>query len=254
MTKCVKKGSVSAGIVTYNNVSEIVPCLNSLIESTKGMGVDIYVFDNHSQDDTVHVIHQYFPHVHVIESSGNLGFGRGHNEILKRISSEFHMVVNPDIQFTPKVVSELTVFMRHYPKVGIVTPKIRNADGSEQFLPKRDPKFSYVILSKFRPLRFFRDEYTRSGEVFNKPTRILSSTGCFFMIRTDVFKKVNGFDERFFMYFEDADLSRRVRKMSAIVFYPNACVYHAWKRDNTRSFRGVRIFLTSMIKYFWKWK
>ena len=248
------KGQVSAGIVTYNNVSEIISCLNSLIETTKGKNVEIYVLDNHSSDNTVSVIRKYFPRVHLIESSENLGFGRGHNEILKRISSEFHMVVNPDIQFTPEVVSKLTAFMCRYPEVGIVTPKIRNADGSEQFLPKRDPKFSYVILSKFRPFYFFRDEYTRADEVFNKPTRILSSTGCFFMIRTDMFRKVNGFDEQFFMYFEDADLSRRVRKKSAIVFYPNAFVYHAWKRDNTRSFRGIKIFLISMLKYFWKWK
>ena len=248
------KGQVSAGIVTYNNVSEIISCLNSLIETTKGMNVEIYVLDNHSSDNTVSVIRKYFPRVHLIESSENLGFGRGHNEILKRISSEFHMVVNPDIQFTPEVVSKLTAFMCRYPEVGIVTPKIRNADGSEQFLPKRDPKFSYVILSKFRPFYFFRDEYTRADKVFNKPTRILSSTGCFFMIRTDMFRKVNGFDEQFFMYFEDADLSRRVRKKSAIVFYPNAFVYHAWKRDNTRSFRGIKIFLISMLKYFWKWK
>ena len=248
------KGQVSAGIVTYNNVSEIISCLNSLIETTKGMNIEIYVLDNHSSDNTVSVIRKYFPRVHLIESSENLGFGRGHNEILKRISSEFHMVVNPDIQFTPEVVSKLTAFMCRYPEVGIVTPKIRNADGSEQFLPKRDPKFSYVILSKFRPFYFFRDEYTRADEVFNRPTRILSSTGCFFMIRTDMFRKVNGFDEQFFMYFEDADLSRRVRKKSAIVFYPNAFVYHAWKRDNTRSFRGIKIFLISMLKYFWKWK
>lgn len=250
----MKKGSVSAGIVTYNNASEIVPCLNSLIECTKDMDVDIYVFDNCSQDETVPVIRQYFPRVHVIESRENLGFGRGHNEILKKISSEFHMVVNPDIQFTPKAVQKLTAFLVHYPQVGIITPKIKNVDGSEQLLPKRDPKFSYVVLSKFRPLQFFRDEYTRAGESFNKPTRILSSTGCFFMIRTSVFRRAGGFDERFFMYFEDADLSRRVRKNSSIVFYPNAYVYHAWKRDNTRSLRGIKIFLISMVKYFWKWK
>lgn len=149
-----EKGSVSAGIVTYNNASEIVPCLNSLIECTKDMDVDIYVFDNCSQDETVPVIRQYFPRVHVIESRENLGFGRGHNEILKKISSEFHMVVNPDIQFTPKAVQKLTAFLVHYPQVGIVTPKIKNVDGSEQLLPKRDPKFSYVVLSKFRPLQF----------------------------------------------------------------------------------------------------
>ena len=132
-----RQGQVSAGIVTYNNVSEIVFCLNSLIETTKGMNVEIYVLDNHSSDDTVSVIRKYFPRVHLIESSENLGFGRGHNEILKRISSEFHMVVNPDIQFTPEVVSKLTAFMCHYPEVGIVTPKIRTVSYTHLDVYKR---------------------------------------------------------------------------------------------------------------------
>lgn len=67
------KGQVSAGIVTYNNASEIVPCLNSLIETTKGMDVEIYVLDNHSNDDTVPVIRNYFPRVHVIEKPSEPG-------------------------------------------------------------------------------------------------------------------------------------------------------------------------------------
>lgn len=248
------KVPISAGIVTYNNEKEIVPCLNTLIEYTRDLDIEIYVFDNHSKDHTITLIHRYFPEVHLIESDENYGFGYGHNQILKRLTSKYHMVVNPDIQFTRGVAEKLSGFMERYPKVGIVTPKIKNMDGSEQFLPKKDPRFSYVILSKLKPFRHFRDEYTRAEEVFEKPTRILSSTGCFFMIRTEVFRKNHGFDERFFMYFEDADLSRRVREKSAIVFYPNAKVYHAWKRDNTRSLKGIRIFSTSMLKYFWKWR
>lgn len=248
------KVPISAGIVTYNNEKEIVPCLNTLMEYTRDLDVEIYVFDNHSQDNTVTLIHQYFPEVHLIQSGENHGFGYGHNQILKRLTSKYHMVVNPDIQFTQGVTEKLSGFMECYPEVGIVTPKIKNMDGSEQLLPKKDPRFSYVILSKFKPFRHFRDEYTRAAEVFKKPTRILSSTGCFFMIRTEVFRQNRGFDEQFFMYFEDADLSRRVREESAIVFYPNVWVYHAWKRDNTRSLKGIRIFLTSMLKYFWKWR
>ena len=74
------------------------------------------------------------------------------------------------------------------------------------------------------------------------------------MIRTELFKDLGGFDERYFMYFEDADLSRRVRQKADVVFYPKIAVYHGWKRDNTKNLRGIRIFLTSMAKYFWKWK
>jgi GT2 family glycosyltransferase len=252
--KRMNQVEISAGIVTYNNAKEIIPCLNTLVEYTQGMNLKIYIFDNHSQDKTVSLVRAGFPQVHIIESSENYGFGYGHNQILKRVASRYHMVVNPDIQFVEHTAERLVRFLEHNPKVGMVTPQIRNLDGSEQFLPKRDPKFSYVILSKLKPFRFYRDEYTRSGEKFTKPTRILSSTGCFFIIRTELFRENNGFDERYFMYFEDADLSRSIRKRGAVVFYPKAYVYHAWKRDNTRSLRGIRIFLTSMMKYFWKWK
>ena len=250
----MERKPISAGIVTYNNEKEIIPCLSTLIEYTRGLNIEIYVFDNHSEDNTVALIRKCFPEVHVLQSDENHGFGYGHNQILRCLTSKYHMVVNPDIQFARETVAKLERFMEHYPNVGIVTPKIKNMDGSEQLLPKKDPKISYVILSKFKPFHHFRDQYTRAEEEFLKPARILSSTGCFFMIRTDVFKENHGFDERFFMYFEDADLSRRVRRKKAVVFFPNAWVYHAWKRDNTRSLKGIRIFLTYMIKYFWKWR
>lgn len=250
----MKESTLSAGIVTYNNSAEIADCLRSLIEYTQGINLQIYVYDNQSKDDTVEIIHRRFPQVHVIEGEENQGFGYGHNRIIEAVDSDFHMVVNPDITFTENVVQKLAVFMARYGQVGQVTPMIKNPDGSEQLLPKKDPTFAYVILSKFPPFRYYRADYTRANEKFRKPTRILSSTGCFSMIRTSVLKELGGYDERFFMYFEDADLSRRIRQKYDIVFYPNTFVYHAWKRDNTRSLRGIRIFLTSMVKYFWKWK
>ena len=73
-------------------------------------------------------------------------------------------------------------------------------------------------MSKFKPFNHYRDEYTRKNEVFKKPTEIDSCTGCFFLIRTELFKKLNGFDRHFFMYYEDADLSRRAKKISKAYF------------------------------------
>lgn len=250
----MNKLSVSAGIVTYNNEKEIIPCLTTLFRYNQGMNMDVYVYDNASSDGTVDIIKNYFPEIYLIEGFENKGFGYGHNQILKRLTSTYHMVVNPDIQFVEGTVWRLASFMQHNPRVGIVTPKIKNPDGSEQCLPKKDPRFSYVVLSKFKPFNYLRDEYTRAKDCFIRPARILSSTGCFFMIRTESFRRAKGFDERFFMYFEDADLSRRVRRKQAIVFYPEVYVYHDWKRDNTHSMKGILIFLMSMMKYFWKWK
>ena len=74
------------------------------------------------------------------------------------------------------------------------------------------------------------------------------------MVKTESMKKIRGYDERFFLYFEDADLSRRLRKYGKIVYHPGMYVYHAWKRDNTHSLRGACIFLTSMVKYYRKWR
>lgn len=245
---------ISAGIVTYNNAKVIMPCLSSLIQYTREMDIDIWVYDNASSDDTVLLIRSKFPGVNIIENDDNRGFGYGHNRILAHVDSDYHMVVNPDLRFTPGLVKRLCGFLKKNPRVGIVSPKIMNADGTEQLLPKRQPCFAYCVLSKFPGLRSLRTEYTRGDEFFERPTACANTTGSFFIIRTALMKKLEGFDERYFMYFEDADLAKRVSMTHAVVFYPGVALYHDWKRDNTRSMRGIKIFLTSMVKYMLKWK
>ncbi len=245
---------ISAGIVTYNNAEVILPCLTSLIAYTQDEDIDIWIYDNASSDETLALIRESFPQVHIIENEDNRGFGYGHNRIMDMVDSKYHMVVNPDLRFTPRVVQRLTAFMARNPRCGMVSPKILNPDGSEQLLPKRQPNLAYCVLSKFPGLHGLRTEYTRGNEVFDRPTTCANTTGSFFIIRTALMKALGGFDERYFMYFEDADLAKRVSRESAVVFYPGVSLYHEWKRDNTRSMRGIKIFLTSMLKYMWKWK
>lgn len=245
---------ISAGIVTYNNAKVIIPCLSSLIAYTQNEDIEIWIYDNASADETLDLIRASFPQVHIIENEDNRGFGYGHNRILEQVDSDYHMVVNPDLRFTPGLVRRLMAFMDKNPRAGMVSPKILNADGTEQLLPKRQPNFAYCVLSKFPGLHGLRTKYTRGDEIFDRPTACANTTGSFFIIRTELMKSLDGFDERFFMYFEDADLAKRVSKMHAVVFYPGVSLYHDWKRDNTRSMRGIKIFLTSMLKYMWKWK
>ncbi|WP_418462905.1 glycosyltransferase family 2 protein [Frisingicoccus sp.] len=245
---------VTGCIVTYNNAHCVGECIESILRETKREDFQLYVSDNYSQDQTVDMIKSRFPGVKVLINSHNGGFGYGHNRMLKIIHSKYHLVINPDIIFEEDIIEKLVNYMEMHPEVGMITPKILNRDGTEQFLPKKDPSFRYVVMSKFKPFNHYRDEYTRKNEVFEKPTEIDSCTGCFFLIRTELFKKLNGFDRHFFMYYEDADLSRRARKYQKLIFYPEGYVYHDWKRDNVRSLRGILIFLKSMIVYFKKWK
>lgn len=252
---------VTGGIVTYNNADIIEKCIESILKYTKNCQFKLYIYDNCSKDGTPMVIKEKFPQVSVIEGQENKGFGYGHNQILRRVKSKYHAVINPDIEVDTDVISQMAVYMdnvnklrENQKKTGILLPKVLNPDGSEQHLPKMQPNFKYVILSKFGKFNYYRDEYTRAKEVFDMPVICENISGSFFLIDTGLFKQLHGFDRRYFMYFEDADLARRLKDEADIVYHPDYYVYHEWKRDNTKSMKGIRIFLSSMIKYILKWK
>lgn len=253
-----EKIKVSGCIVTYNNAEIIEECISSLLEKTKNVDFQLYVVDNASTDHTVSLVREKFPEVIVIEEKENKGFGHGHNAVLAKIDSRYHAVLNPDIHIEEDTISALVQMMEEEnaknkedksKRIVMATPKILNDDYTEQHLPKKDPSIRYVILSKFKPFRHYRDEYTRKAEQ-GQILDIDMCTGCFFVIRTALLKKLDGFDKRYFMYCEDADLSVRVRKHGRIVFYPLVSAVHKWERENTRSIKGVVRFLTSLTKYF----
>lgn len=247
------KIKVSGCIVTYNNGKIIEKCIRSILEHTKGVDFTLYISDNNSTDHTVQLIKEKFPQVIVVENKVNGGFGHGHNAVIPYLDSAYHFVINPDIFIDRDVISELTKYMADHKEVGMITPKIMNDNGTEQQLPKRNPNIRYLFLSKLKPFKKYRRIYTREDEKLSQPTEVDFCTGCFFGIRTSLYKKVKGFDSRYFMYMEDADLSRTVRKKYKIIFYPLCYVYHEWHRENVKNFKGIRRWLFSMVKYFNKW-
>lgn len=244
---------VTGCIVTYNNSDIILGCIESLLRETKGVDFKLYVVDNHSTDGTVELIREHFPQLTILEQGKNSGFGHGHNQVLPIIESEYHAVINPDIYVEGDVISGLVAMLEEHRDVIMATPKILNEDGTEQFLPKKDPSIRYVIMSKFKPFRYLREEYTRQNEEDGSAMEIEMCTGCFFVIRTEIYRKLKGFDTRYFLYCEDADFSRRARKLGKIVFWPYVSATHKWSRANTRSIKGVMHFLTSLFKYFLRW-
>ncbi len=247
---------VSACITSYNNEDVIEDCLKSIIEFTKGTDLELIVSDNKSTDSTREIIKEKFPSVILLENEKNGGFGYGHNKIIPLVNSDFHFVVNPDIILKEDSISVLSEYLSKNQDTVIVTPEILNLDGTRQNLPKKNPTIRYVIVSKFPGFKRLRKEYTRETEDLSKPTEVEFSTGCFFGIRTEVFKKLGGFDDRFFMYMEDADISRRAKELGKVEYCPITSVFHAWERGNTRSMIGIRRWLMSMFRYFnkWKWK
>lgn len=247
---------ITGSIVTHNNSRTIYDCISGILKNTKDRDYDfrLYVYDNNSEDDTVSIIVKNFPEVTVICDEDNRGFGYGHNAIMKKVHSDVHMVINPDVVVDMDTIGILAKYISEHDEVGLVTPRVLNRDGSEQYLPKYCPTIRYTGMSKLPGFHYLRRRYTRQNEKFEKPTEIEFCTGCFFAVRTDYIKKMRGFSNRYFMYCEDSDLSRRVMKDNKkIIFYPDAYIYHDWKRDNTNNFVGMKRFIKSLLVYFHKW-
>lgn len=253
----INPANISVGIVTYNSSEDIEKCLNSLKKSIAGsqLNIEVIVFDNKSPDakTTENIINNKFADVKLITSGKNLGFGYGHNEIIKNIKSDYHLILNPDIEFTENTLLKLAEYMESNSDIELITPEIHNTDGTIQHLPKVFPRLRYVMSSTIPFLKKYRTDYTMSDEIIKKPTDIEICTGCFMFARTKTLKKIHGFDDNFFLYFEDFDLSMRIGKLGRIVYYPLTSVTHVWHRDTKKSLRPFVLQINSMFKFYKKW-
>ncbi len=246
--------SVTGCIVTYNNIKTIEKAVRTVLECTK-CEFTLYVVDNGSTDGTVEFIRKNFPQVVLIETGSNIGFGAGHNYILDRLDSEYHAIINPDVIIKDDIISNMARFLDENEDVGMLSPEIRFPDGRMQILGKKIPQPQYLIASRLRgnePSKLLR-EYAMMDEDMSSPVEIQNATGCFMFIRTSLFKQLGGFDKRYFMYFEDCDLTRSVNKVSKVLYYPYATVYHEWGRESKKNMKLKFIQLNSMLKYYSKW-
>lgn len=242
---------LSVCIVTYNSAEVIGSAVSSIKEHTRGIDYRLYISDNASGDNTIEKVAE-IDDAKIIQNGGNIGFGKAHNTVITLLDSKYHAVVNPDIRLDSDVLTELCEYLDSHEDAVMVTPKVLFPSGEEQVLPKRKPTFKYLLG---RRLPFFKDavvEYTRSNETFSEPTEIDFCTGCFFVMRTEVFKKLGGFDDRFFMYFEDADITLRAKEHGKVLFIPSSHVIHCWERSSSKSLKYLMIHISSMFKFLWK--
>ncbi len=254
----MKDYTVSVCIVTYNSRDIIERTISSILEETKGVKLDFFVVDNASTDRTPEFIRAHFPEVTVIENRTNLGFGAAHNKVIPKLKSKYHIVVNPDIILKDNAILKLCDYADEHENIGLLSPQIKFDDGRIQQLGKRNPTFRYLGSHWFHkgdiPSKTMI-EYCMLDVPDNEVAEISNATGCFMFFRTEAFKELGGFDERFFMYLEDCDIARRVsesRKYKAL-FYPMAEVTHLWERGSKRNKKLLAIHIHSIISYFLKW-
>ncbi|MEG0914406.1 MAG: glycosyltransferase family 2 protein [Christensenellaceae bacterium] len=248
---------VTVGIVNYNDYNSAKEAIRSIIENTHEVKVKIYLVDNDSKDKSGQRLADEFSQINVIFSDKNLGYGAAHNLMLDKIDSEFYAIVNPDIVLDQDVLAQLCSFMRKNQDIGMCTPKILYTNGDVQYLPKRNPKLKYLIANRLPLKRYeqMRKHYKMTDEDLTKPIDVEFVTGCFMFARTEVLRAVHGFDERYFMYFEDADLTRTIRNTGLrTVYTPDTYVYHDYSRASAKKLKFLMIHIFSMFQYFIKWR
>ncbi|MCP4219987.1 MAG: glycosyltransferase family 2 protein [bacterium] len=258
--------NLSVSIVTYNNEAVIGDLLDSILNSTTAEThvCRVMVVDNASTDGTRDVIKKNHPDIPLI-SSDNIGFGAGHNNAVAAIKEkwgetwDYHLVVNPDIYFEKDALQKLIDFMETNRDVGLVMPRIYYPDNSEQFLCKMLPTPFDLMGRRFVPgfLKFLfkkrLEVYEFANRDYSQPMDVPHLSGCFMFMRSEVPATVGLFDERFFLYLEDVDLSRRIHSRFRTVYFPGAHVFHHYHKGSYKRWKPLQYHIVSAVKYFNKW-
>lgn len=248
---------ISISIVTYNNRRIIKQTIDSIISHIKDdFSYILYVIDNNSTDGTVEEVSGCEGNIVIIRSQENLGFGAGHNTVLDKIDSKYHLIVNPDITIVNSVITDMYNYMEEHSEVGLLTPLIKHPDGRIQYLCKRNPTVTDLFIRLVFPNSFRKrqDYFTMKETGYDKPFEVEYASGCFMFFRTEIFKQLKGFDEHIFLYLEDADITRRVNQISKTIFFPYNYVIHDWQREQHKKLKLMWINIKSAVWYFWKWR
>ncbi len=241
--------TIVAGIVTHNSEKYIIPCIQSLLAQSYE-NLEVVIFDNDSTDETIPLLAKHFPEVRVIESDKNIGFARGHNEILRQTESEFYACLNVDMLFEVNFLSELARSIQEKPNVGSAGGKLKfwdfNAfsEGSTS-----EGKTNFIDTVGIRILRSHRFEDIGQGEIdcgqFDNEQKVFGISGAAALYRKEALNDVafendrgelEYFDESMFMYKEDVDLAYRLQWAGwKAALSSSAVAYH----DRTISIRGT---------------
>lgn len=248
---------ISASVVTYNNREEAENVCRSLLENTKRYPLKLYVFDNGSSDGTADALSE-IDGVTVERLNKNIGFGAAHNKVLTKEIGSVHFVINPDIIINGDVLSDMYDFLNKNRDIVLAMPQILNSDGTIQHLPKEKPTFKRLYLGRLgkiiKKFKNVRDEFIWQGREISSVTDINLCSGCFFAVDSGVFKELKGFDERYFMYLEDADLTLRAKQKGRVVIAPQFKVTHLWHRESAKNIKYLLIHICSSLKFLYKWR
>ena len=193
----------------------------------------------------------------LVAGHGNVGYGRANNLVLERLASDFHLVMNPDVELDRGALAAALAALREDPRIGLVAPAVYGDDGAQQYLCKRYPSVWVLFLRGFAPAALRRrfhgaiERYEMRDLVADRVLHgVPLASGCFMLARTPLLRRVGGFDPRFFMYFEDYDLTLRLGREADVAYVPQARIVHHGGDAARKGPRHVGWFVRSAWRFF----
>lgn len=249
---------ITSSIVLYKTNLEqldtIIDCVSKSVINK------LYLIDNSPANELEEHINSYCSdRLIYVFNNANIGYGAAHNIAIRKAMEEnatYHVVLNPDIIFDNHVISQIMDYMDKNFDVGQLLPKVLYPNGDLQYLCKLIPTPLDLIFKRFLPAKWTKkriQKYQLRFTGYNKIMNIPYLSGCFMFFRVSALKEIGLFDERFFMYPEDIDITRRMHQKYKTIFYPEVTIIHAHAAESYKSKKMLWVHITNIIKYFNKW-
>ncbi|MGB7749636.1 MAG: glycosyltransferase family 2 protein [Verrucomicrobiia bacterium] len=241
-------------IVTRNTCALTRAAVRSVMESKDALTKEIVVVDNGSSDGTPAMLSGEFPAVKCLRQENNLGFARANNFGAGAATGEFLLLLNSDARLQPDTLAPVVDWMRRHPECGVAGVQLINPDGSRQNSIANFPSLATELLNKSLLRRLFPKRFPGKEHSFPEPLEVESVVGACMFIRSEAWKVLGGFDDRYFFFFEETDFCLRARRRGWKVFHlPQARVWHEQGTSVKQLSAAARIeYWRSRYAYFQK--
>jgi len=222
--------SISVIIVNYNARYFLKNCINSILSSDIVNDIEIIVVDNNSSDGSSEMMESDYPGISYIYNDKNVGFSKANNQGVTLAKGAYVLILNPDTMLSESILKQMLKFSRGQDDFGAAG--VQFIDGSGQFLPESKRNFPGLKVAGAKLLGYSRFYYANHLGA-NEIAEVDILTGAFMFIKREVFLEVGGFDEDFFMYGEDIDLSYRIKKAGYKNYYVGSLKVLHFKGEST---------------------
>ncbi len=255
----LEEKTLSVIIVSYNSISYLKSCLDSILAASPELDYEVIVVDNHSTDGSARLVEEKYPSVRLIKNERNEGFSKATNTAIKCSSFAYLLLLNSDCEVFGNSLEKMVDFASSGEKIAIVGPKILNSDGSLQLSCRKFPSFftaaAHLIMSSVNPNNTFSNNYKMAKIDRSKPFAVDWVSGSCMLIKRKALADTGLLDENYFMYVEDTDLCYRMwQKGWQVYYFPYAQVmHHVGKSTNDGQTRACIRMQKSVLYYFLKY-